>query len=85
MTRAGPRAEICRLLATAPLDSEDLLALRSVLEERERTLQSQARQRVAEQSHEVGGAPDVRRLGVGWLERYWGRAALGTIPAGALA
>jgi DNA polymerase III gamma/tau subunit len=65
------RAEICRLLRTAPLDQEDLQAIRQMLEERERELKAEAEQRVAEQRQEVGSAPETRRLGVGWLERYW--------------
>ena len=65
------RAEICRLVRTAPLDQEDLQAIRRVLEERERELQTEVEHRVAEQRQELGGAPEARRLGVGWLERYW--------------
>ena len=65
------RAEICRLVRTAPLDQEDLQVIRRVLDEREHELQLQVEQRVAEQRQEPGGAPETRRLGVGWLERYW--------------
>jgi hypothetical protein len=63
-------ADVCRLLRTAPLDAEDLQTVRRVLDERERDLQAQAEQRLAEQRQEGGSAPEVRRLGVGWLERY---------------
>ena len=65
------RTHICRLLRSAPLDPEDLAAIRRVLEERERALQAEVNERLAEQRQEAGGAADVRRLGVGWLERYW--------------
>jgi uncharacterized membrane protein len=65
------RAEICRLLRSAPLDAEDLAAIRRVLDERDRDLQTQVEERLAEQRQEASGRSDVRRLGVGWLERYW--------------
>jgi hypothetical protein len=65
------RADICRLLRSAPLDPEDLAAIRRVLDERDRDLQAEADERMARHREEAGGTPEVRRLGVGWLERYW--------------
>ena len=63
------RAEICRLLRTSPLDTEDLSTIRMVLDSRELQLQDEERQRMAEQR--AGGSPETLRLGLGWLERYW--------------
>jgi uncharacterized membrane protein len=65
------RAEICRLLATTPLDGDDLAAIHSIVHGREQHLQAQAEQRVADQPA-AGEAGDSRRLGAGWLERYRG-------------
>jgi len=63
------RDEICRLLRTAPLDTEDIATIRSVLDGRELQLHDEQDQRLAEQR--AGGSPESLRLGLGWLERYW--------------
>jgi len=63
------RDEICRLLQTAPLDTDDLATIRLVLDSREHQLQDEKQQRMAEQR--AGGSPETVRLGLGWLERYW--------------
>ena len=62
------RDEIRGLLATAPLDIEDLATIRSALERRQRRLEDEQELRLAEQR--VGGSSESLRLGLGWLERY---------------
>jgi hypothetical protein len=59
------------LLRGTPFDAEDLQAIREVLDERERELQDQLQQRLADQEGQGGNSTGIRRLGVGWLERYW--------------
>jgi hypothetical protein len=63
--------EICRLVRSAALDAEDIDRIRRVLDAREQDLRAQAQQRLAEQHHAGSSAGDGRRLGMGWLERYW--------------
>jgi hypothetical protein len=64
-------AEICRLVRSAALDAEDIDRIRRVLDMREQDLRAQAQQRLAEHRQEGGNATEARRLGLGWLERYW--------------
>jgi len=63
------RTQICRLLRSAPLDSDDLVAIRAALEDREREIDHELELRLAD--HRDGSTPESLRLGVGWLERYW--------------
>lgn len=67
-TRAA-RTEICRLVATAAFDSDDLTAIRSALDQRAQQLRDEQAQRAAEQH--TDGTADSIRLGLGWLEQYW--------------
>ncbi len=63
------RAQVCRLLSSAPLDIDDLAAIRAALEDRERQLDHELELRLAD--HRDGSTPESLRLGLGWLERYW--------------
>ena len=63
------RTQICRLLRSAPLDSDDLATIRAALEDRDRQLNHELQLRLAD--HRDGSTPESLRLGVGWLERYW--------------
>jgi len=62
------RTQICQLLRSAPLDSDDLVAIRAALEDRERELDHELELRLAD--HCDGSTPERMRLGLGWLERY---------------
>jgi uncharacterized membrane protein len=63
------RIEICRLLRNAPLDTDDLATIGTVLENREHQLDSEREVRLIEQR--ASSSPESLRLGLGWLERYW--------------
>lgn len=63
------RAQICRLLSGAPLDTDDLVAIRAALDDRESQLDHELQGRLAD--HRDGSTPERLRLGLGWLERYW--------------
>jgi len=64
------RAEICRLIETAPLDADHLDWIRHVLAERGQQLRNQVNERIEDQNS-LGGQISGRRLGDGWIERYW--------------
>src|SRR5579859_4198534 len=68
------RDEICRLLQTTPLDTDDLATIRLVLDSRARQLQDEEQQRMAEQR--VGGSPDRQA----WTRLA--RTVLGAPPLG---
>ncbi|MBV9355904.1 MAG: hypothetical protein JO023_10295 [Chloroflexi bacterium] len=64
------RVEICRLLECAPLDLDDLARIRMDLNDREQQLRAQSDERLRDRAI-MGGAVGSRRLGNGWIERYW--------------
>ncbi len=78
------RAKICELLAAAPLDLDDLAQIRLVLSDREQQLRSHAEKRLQDQVG-PGNQVNTRRLGNGWIERYWVESRWGTVPQSTLA
>jgi hypothetical protein len=67
-TRAA-RTQVCRLVATAVFDSDDLTVIRSAVDQRAQQLRDEQAQRAADQH--TNGTADSIRLGLGWLEQYW--------------